>query len=78
MNNEAPGSRKLTIIVLFLIILAGSFLRFFRIERDSLWNDELASWTISSKGSLNEVIKDCISDVHPPGYQILLYYFIKY
>lgn len=70
--------RNLRIVILFLIIISGSFFRFYKIEKESLWNDELASWERSKQDSLNKVLSLARSDVHPPGYQILLYFVIKF
>lgn len=64
--------------ILILIIFLGSFLRFYKIDKNSLWNDELASWERSNHNSLKDVISDARSDVHPPGNQILLFFVIKY
>ncbi len=70
--------KKLNYAILILIIFFGSFLRFYKIDKESLWNDELASWERSNHVSLKEVISDAISDVHPPGNQILLFFVIKF
>lgn len=61
--------------MLILVILVGSVLRISCLDRESLWNDELSSWYRSSFSSITEVISlGVIPDVHPPGYQILLYF----
>lgn len=70
--------RNLEIAILVLIIISGSFLRFYKIGKESLWNDELASWEMSNRESLKKVISLAVSDIHPPGYPILLYFVIKY
>ncbi len=68
----------LRILILILIIIFGSFLRFYKIEKESLWNDELASWEKSNHSSLKEVLSDARTDVHPPGYPILLFFVIRF
>jgi uncharacterized membrane protein len=66
---------KITSYLLVLIISLAIFLRFYGIEHESLWNDELSSCYRSSFSTLSEVItKGVISDVHPPGFQILLFF----
>lgn len=61
--------------MLILVILVGGILRIACLDRESLWNDELSSWYRSSFSSITEVITlGVIPDVHPPGYQILLYF----
>ncbi len=70
--------KTLRLSILILIIIFGSFLRFYKIEKESLWNDELASWERSNQDSLNKVLSLARSDVHPPGYQILLYFVIGF
>ncbi len=68
-------SRKKTVFLLFCILSLGSLLRFSGLEHESLWNDELSSCFRSSYTTLSEVItQGVIPDVHPPGYQILLYF----
>ncbi len=56
------------------MLFLGAFLRIYGIEHESLWNDELGSWFRSSFESIKLVIDFCAqTDVHPPGYQIILY-----
>ncbi len=70
---------KNVLITLILILILGSLLRFYGLENQSLWNDELSSWKQSSYADLDTVIqKGVIPDVHPPRYQILLYFIEKY
>ncbi len=71
-------NKRVNLVILILLIALGMFLRFYKIEKESLWNDELASWEMSNKESLKEVIRETAEDVHPPGYQILLFFVIKY
>lgn len=67
--------KKRTAFLLFAIVCLGSLLRLCGLEHESLWNDELSSCIRSSYATLSEVItKGVIPDVHPPGYQILLYF----
>ncbi|MCK5841480.1 MAG: glycosyltransferase family 39 protein [Candidatus Sabulitectum sp.] len=62
-------------LFLFLIVILGSILRFHSIGRESLWNDELASCYRSSFATVGDVIsKGVAPDIHPPGYQILMFF----
>jgi mannosyltransferase len=64
----------LHVALLCLIVILGSVLRFCGLGRESLWNDELASWLIGNQPTLSGVLDEVAADIHPPGYQILLYY----
>lgn len=59
------------------LILVAVGLRFFNLGSESLWNDELSSWTRSDVGTLGQLIDIAKQDVHPPGYPIFLYFWIK-
>lgn len=63
---------------MLLIILVGSGLRLYGLEIQSLWTDELVSWSCSRANSIGQVIHRVIADdAHPPGYHLILYVFIK-
>ena len=70
--------KKFNFAILIFIIIFGFFLRFYKIDKESLWNDELASWERSNHSYLKDVISDSRLDVHPPGYNILLFFVIKF
>ncbi len=66
-------------VTLFVLLIGGAVLRFWGLGSNSLWVDELASWVQSNHPSLTEVVSKGVKpDVHPPGYQALLFYIIKY
>ena len=65
-------------IILFLIVLAGSVLRFYGLTNQSLWHDELYSWKSANFNSLSQVVEYGKRDIHPPGYAIVLYYIEKF
>ncbi len=70
----APGVTGL----LLLILLFGAGLRFYGLDVQSLWNDELSSWDRSGFATLTEVFDQGVRyDVVPPGYLFLLYYSRK-
>ena len=64
-----------TLITLVIIVLIASFLRLYGLEVQSLSDDELSSWRQSNYENLSDVIQKGVRpDVHPPGFQILLYF----
>jgi len=76
---NGAGSKGGTLILLLFILLFGGALRFYGLQTQSFWNDELASWEISQYSTLTDVIqKGVCPDVHPPGYQILLFFIEQY
>jgi len=61
--------------LLILILCLSCALRIFGIGSESFWNDELSSMTRSSYSNLQEVVElGVVPDVHPPGYQIFLFF----
>jgi uncharacterized membrane protein len=61
-------------IWLALILAAAILLRFIGLGANSLWSDELYSWWAGSFDSLGEVIAvGVVPDVHPPGFQIIVW-----
>lgn len=65
------------LVCIFLVTLGGG-VRLYGLDIQSLWNDELASWSMSNHEDLRVVIVDkVVPDVHPPGYQALLFFTIK-
>lgn len=66
------------VIPLVLILALGTFLRIHGIEYQSLSNDELSSWKRSGYEDLSTVVNlGARTDVHPPGYYILLHFVQK-
>ena len=71
-------SRKKVTMWIILILLAGTALRLYRLDFQSLRNDELSSWARSQHNTLQQVIdRGAIPDCHPPGYYIMLHYIIR-
>ncbi|HUV36391.1 MAG TPA: glycosyltransferase family 39 protein [Patescibacteria group bacterium] len=79
MDEPKTALREKKILVpLILILILGAALRFHGIEYQSLSNDELSSWKRSSYSDLPAVINEGVRpDVHPPGYQVLLFFAEK-
>lgn len=71
--------KQFQVTALMLILILGGSLRLYGLKIQSLWNDELSSWRRSGFSSLTEVIDLGVRpDVHPPGYQIILFYVERY
>ena len=60
------------LLVLLAIMLLGAVLRFYGLGFQSLWSDELASWDISNREGISQVIGGVRSDDHPPLYFLIL------
>ncbi len=59
-------------LALLAILLLAASLRFYRIDAQSFWNDEGNSARLSER-SLDLIIAGTASDIHPPGYYLLLH-----
>lgn len=71
-------SPKAFILYFGLLTIISIILKFHKISIHSLWVDELFSVVHSSNAkNITELLYNIKSDVHPPGYQIFLYYWIK-
>lgn len=65
-------------ILLFLIVAAGTFLRFKDLTFQSLWLDELISvFSSSPSQSFSDIIRHYQGDPHPPGFFLILHYWLK-
>ena len=70
-----PASRSLVPafrFLLLIILLLASFLRFYRIDAQSFWNDEGNSARIAER-TLDLILEGAAGDIHPPGYYLLLH-----
>ncbi len=54
-----------------IVLLLGTALRFYRLDFQSLWNDEGNSVRLAER-SLRLIIEGAGGDIHPPGYYLLL------
>jgi mannosyltransferase len=63
--------RTLYVVALLAILLAATFLRFYRLDASSLWSDEGNTWAMLSR-SYGEIAQAAAADIHPPGYYWLL------
>lgn len=61
-------------LALLAILSLASALRFYGLEIQSLWVDELASAYITQTENLGAMIERVSEDVHPPGYYTVLHF----
>lgn len=65
-------------LTLFIIMLVSTIRRFYNLDTNSLWSDELWGVFACEKGSWWAMIENLIqTDSHPPGYQTLLYWWMQ-
>ena len=65
-TNPAAG------ILLIVILMIAAFLRFYELDRTSLWYDEAVSWS-QSKGTLAELLTSVAADNYPPLHNVILW-----
>jgi mannosyltransferase len=59
---------------LLAILLLAAFLRFYRLDAQSFWNDEGNSARIAER-TPDLILEGAEGDIHPPGYYLLLHYW---
>lgn len=59
-------------ILLLVILLTAALLRFYDLDRTSLWYDEAVSWS-QSKGTLSELLSSVAADNYPPLHNVILW-----
>jgi mannosyltransferase len=68
-----------TLVALTAILLVATVLRLYGLGQESLWYDELLSWSRSRYDTMSEVVSQVSRlSVHPPGYLGLLHFVQKY
>jgi len=77
-GQKDPYEEKFFLYMFSLILFVVLVLRIVNLNSNSYWLDELISVTLSSNASIDTVLKGCMDDIHPPLYQILLFYYIKF
>ncbi len=60
---------------LFVAVAIAFFFRVYRLDGQSLWNDEGTSIALASR-SLDAIINGAAQDIHPPLYYFLLHYWM--
>jgi len=63
-------------IALLLILALAAFLRFYRLDAQSLWADEGNSVSLSGR-SLDHITAGAAHDIHPPLYYYLLHFWMR-
>ncbi len=58
-------------ILILAVLLLSTFLRFYRLEAQSFWNDEGNSARIAER-SVDLILAGAAGDIHPPGYYLIL------
>ncbi|MFW6135616.1 MAG: glycosyltransferase family 39 protein [Chloroflexota bacterium] len=61
-------------LALVAILVVAGFLRFYRLDAQSFWNDEGNAARIAER-SLDLIVEGAAGDIHPPGYYLLLHYW---
>ena len=69
---------KFYVYMFSLILFIALVLRILNLNYNSYWLDEITSVTLSSNESIDVVLKGCMDDIHPPLYQIILFYYMKF
>lgn len=62
---------KIARILILLVLILGTFLRFYHIDKQSLWYDEGNSAQMTER-SASEIVTAAAGDIHPPGYYLAL------
>jgi mannosyltransferase len=64
-------SRSLVLIALVLCLWLAGWLRFYRLDAQSYWNDEGISLGLAGR-DVPTILRSAAADIHPPGYYLLL------
>ncbi|HDQ72513.1 MAG TPA: hypothetical protein ENN19_10505 [Chloroflexi bacterium] len=67
-------SRLTRYALLLVLLLLAFFLRFYRLDAQSFWNDEGNSARIAER-PIRLILEGAAGDIHPPGYYLLLHYW---
>lgn len=71
LSPHARHIQRVTALLLTLILLLATCLRFWHLGASSLWSDEGNTWALLSR-SFAQIAHDAAADIHPPGYYWLL------
>ena len=73
----ARRKRLITAGLLILVLLLTTGLRFYRLDAQSLWNDEGTSVALAQR-DLSTIARDSARDIHPPLYYWLLSGWVRF
>ncbi|MGC8788180.1 MAG: glycosyltransferase family 39 protein [Anaerolineae bacterium] len=76
VQSEQRGQQVLVHSLSILILLLALTLRWYRIEAQSLWNDEGTSVALAAR-DLAAITRGAANDIHPPLYYYTLHFWIK-
>jgi len=76
MPMKRYSTQQLANILLLLVLCLGAALRFYRIQAQSLWNDEGTTVALVSR-SLAVITQSAANDIHPPLYYYLLHFWTR-
>src|SRR5262249_58601165 len=63
--------RLATVALLIVCLWLAAGLRFYRLDAQSLWNDEGLSLGLA-RSDVPTILRSAAADIHPPGYYLLL------
>jgi mannosyltransferase len=69
-----PITHHASRFTLLAVVLLAAFLRFYRLDAQSFWNDEGNSARIAER-TPDLILEGAEGDIHPPGYYLLLHYW---
>ncbi|MHB1296387.1 MAG: glycosyltransferase family 39 protein [Anaerolineae bacterium] len=75
MRSRQPA-RRWELAALCVLVLLALGLRFYRLDAQSLWNDEGTSVALAQR-SLAEITRSAAADIHPPLYYYLLHVWTR-
>lgn len=73
-SSARTTNQKKALLALSAILLVGGGLRFYGLNIQSVWSDELASRYFSNTDGFSQVLQRVREDIHPPGYFLLLHF----
>lgn len=65
-------SSRVSLLILFVVLLVAALLRFWDLDARSVWFDEAFSLELATNCGIMELLDRTGRDVHPPGYYLLL------
>jgi mannosyltransferase len=77
LMNKKKKTYKNILYLLFVLIL-GSLLRFYRLNFQSLWLDEIYTAIISNQKNVHDLLVRVSVDTNPPAYYMFMHYILKY
>jgi len=74
---QNPAEKNLLYYFFLFILFTGILLRIININFNSFWIDELFSINMALKSSIPDIIEECRNDVHPPLFNLILFFYVK-